>query len=74
MKQKLIRLKDVEEVLCFTSNSNLVEGDIIVRRGKYCIDGKSSLGIAALDASAGVVVEYPEEAELFDKFLERFEI
>ncbi len=71
MRIKINSLNDVYE---FVKHAQDVDGDIIVSKGKFHVDGKSVLGILSLDMSDGVNVTYPEEATAFGDFLSKFEI
>ena len=46
----------------------------VTDRGKFCIDGKSILGVLSLDMSDGVQVEYDENETEFENWLRRFEV
>lgn len=73
-KTKKIKLWGINEPAIFVEEANLVQGEVNLHRGVYCVDGKSLLGVMAIfEAFEPVTVEYPEEAKSFDKFLERFE-
>lgn len=73
MKKRYIKFGGVENIFCFTEAARLVDGDVTVKRGKYIVDGKSRLGVIALfTPDEAVIVEYPEEARTFEKFLEKY--
>lgn len=73
MKTKLIKIIGINDLSDFITKANEVEGDILVQKGKFVVDGKSLLGIMSIDISSGAKIEYPEDAIEFDKYLERFE-
>ena len=67
--EKLIYLDKIADISLFVEKAHKVAGDIIVRRGKFAVDGKSLMGIISLNPSEGVTVEYPEEETDFADFL-----
>ena len=73
MTTAIINIKGIDEPARFVSNALQVEGDIILKKGKFVVDGKSLLGVLAIaDGSGGnITVEYPNDApETFDNFLD----
>ena len=50
-----------------------IKGDVIIKRGKFSVDGKSILGIFSIGLTEGVTIEYPEDAYELDEFLQQFE-
>ena len=69
-----IKINSLNDVYDFVKHAQDVEGDIVVSKGIFHVDGKSVLGILSLDMSDGVNVMYPEEATAFDEFLSKFKI
>ena len=74
MKTKVISIKSLNDIYTFLAKAQATEGDIIIKRGCYCIDGKSVLGIFSIDMSQNVVIEYPETAKEFEDFINNFEV
>ena len=74
MKEMQIKLTGLEEVQNFTAAAQATNGDILVRRGKYIVDGKSFLGMLSLNCYQGVTVEYPAGAGGFEKTISQWEI
>ena len=72
MKKIFIKIPGINDVNLFVSNARMVEGDILVSRGKFCVDGKSVLGMFSLDVTDGCTVEYPEDATEFEAFIQQF--
>lgn len=72
MKKTFIKLHGINDVVQFTQNASFVDGDVIVSRGAYKVDGKSLMGMLSIDVSQGFSVEFPEDAEKFDTFLQTF--
>ena len=72
MKKVFIKMNGIVDVNEFVKNAREVEGDVLVTRGCYCIDGKSILGMFSIDTSQGCFVEYDENEVKFDTFLKQF--
>ena len=69
MVTKVICLDKMSDIMEFVKQAHKVDGDILVRKGIYVVDGKSIMGIVSLSPSDGVTVEYPEDAIDFTKYL-----
>ena len=72
MKKVNIKILNINDVDAFVQKARMVDGDILVSRGKFCVDGKSVLGMFSLNVSEGCQVEYPEDAKEFEEFLQNF--
>ena len=72
MKKLSIKITNINDVDIFVQKARAVDGDILVSRGKFCVDGKSVLGMFSLNVSEGCQVEYPDDAKDFEKFLQQF--
>ena len=72
MKKVFVKIPGINDVNYFVNNARMVNGDILVSRGKFCVDGKSVLGMFSLDVSDGCTVQYPEDAIEFDEFIQQF--
>lgn len=72
MNKIFIKLHGINDIIKFTQEASLVDGDIIVSRGSYKVDGKSIMGMMSLDVSQGISIEYPEDATKFDDFLKTY--
>lgn len=72
MKNKYVTIRSINDMTTFVSLCSAVDGDVICRKGKYAVDGKSVLGVMSIDISTGVTVEYPQDADELDSFLEQF--
>ena len=68
--EKLIYLDRISDIELFVENAHKVCGDVVVRRGKYVVDGKSIIGIISINPSEGITVEYPAEETDFGVFLD----
>lgn len=74
MKNKYIKITSINDLSNFVIEASKVDGDVLIYRGKYCIDGKSMLGLMSIDISDKCKIEYPEDAIEFEKFIKQFEI
>lgn len=72
MKSKHVTIRSINDMTTFVSLCSAVDGDVICRKGKYAVDGKSVLGVMSIDISTGVTVEYPQDAYELDSFLKQF--
>ena len=74
MNHMLIRISGIADLSHFVQAATQVDGDVIVRKGKYVVDGKSLLGMFSIDPTLGVTVEYPEDAKAFESYIETFKV
>ena len=74
MKTMQIKIRGITDAAMFAEYANEQIGDIIVKKGKFCVDGKSILGILSLDMTNGATVEYPEDATNFENFIKKFKV
>lgn len=74
MKTKFIKVNGITDVTTLVQKASVVDGDIVLRKGKFAVDGKSLMGCFSLDLSTGAVVEYPEIATDFEDFISLFEV
>ena len=75
MKTLFIKINGITDVTTFVKMATSVEdADILVKKGKFCIDAKSLMGIFSLDLSEGVTVEYPESAKDFENYIMNFKV
>ena len=72
MKKIFIKIAEIDKVNEFVQHARSVQGDILVSRGKFCVDGKSILGMYSLNLNQGCTVEYPDDAKEFDEFIQQF--
>lgn len=74
MKTMKIKMRGVNDAALLVERAKELNTDVTIQRGKFCVDGKSILGVLSLDMSDGVVVEYdPSEVE-FENWLRKFEV
>ena len=74
MKEMIISIKSLHDVYTFINETQKVDGDVTVKRGRYAVDGKSIMGIFSVDMSQDVSVTYPENATNFEEFLKQFKV
>lgn len=70
----LIKIEGLEDISNFYVEASKVDGEVTCRRGRYTVDGKSLLGMIAIDPSMGILVTYPKDAKDFENFISRFAI
>lgn len=74
MREMIVSIKGLNDIYNFIANAQKVNGDIIIRRGRYVIDAKSILGIFSLDMSQNIAITYPETASDFEEFIQQFKV
>ena len=74
MKEMIISIHGLYDVYMFIEKAQAVEGDVTIKRGVYCADGKSALGVLSIDMSQNVTVTYPTSALEFEDFIEKFKV
>lgn len=74
MKTKYIKITNLNDLSKFVLESSKVKGDVLVQRGKFCVDGKSLMGMMSINIYEGGRVEYPKHANEFENFIKQFEI
>jgi len=72
MIKSFITLQGINDIIKFTQQASFVDGDVIVSRGAYKVDGKSLMGNMSIDVSQGISVEYPEDAIKFKEFIQQY--
>lgn len=73
MKEMIISIKGLNDIYLFVKKALEVPGDITIKRGRFCIDAKSILGVFSIDMSQNVTIEYPKTAIDFENFIKQFE-
>lgn len=72
--EKTIRIIQINDIYDFVRMASSVDGDVLVKKNSYCIDGTSLLGMFSIDTTKPVTVSYPSDAENFAKFVKKFEV
>lgn len=70
MKQKIVTIKEFNKIGEFVQQASLVTGDVAVKSGRWIVDGKSLMGVYSLAVDRGVTVEYPDDATVFEAYLD----
>lgn len=52
-----LRLSKVDEVRQFVDLASSVDGEVMLKSGRWCINGKSILGVFSLDLSSDIDCE-----------------
>ena len=53
MKNKYIKILNLDDLSEFVSEASKVKNDILVYRGKFCVDGKSLMGMTYINIFDG---------------------
>ena len=69
-----IKMNELSKIYAFSEKARNVNGDVIIKKGHFAVDGKSMLGIMSINLSEGATIEYPNDATEFDAFVKEFEI
>lgn len=71
-----VSISSINDIYKFVELAQSVEGDIVVRKGKFCVDGRSALGVLSLNLTSGATIEFaptPSNQFMID-YLEQFEV
>lgn len=69
-----IKLTDLTDIKEFVTLASKIDGNVIIQRGAFSVDGKSLMGIISIDTSSYVDVIYPENNPAFTQFIKQFEV
>lgn len=72
MKEMYIKINGISDLAHFVQQATQVDGDVLVEKGKFTVDGKSLLGMFSIDPTLGVNVNYPDDANEFEDFISQF--
>lgn len=72
--KKLIAIHGITDVTDFVTKASMVDGDVIVSRGRWVVDGKSAMGMFSLAVDEGITVDFPKDATEFAEYIAKFEI
>lgn len=67
---KMTGIKDITDLVKYATG---VEGDIEIRKGRWCVDAKSLMGVMSIDMSGGATMVYPADALDFENYIKQFE-
>ena len=67
----IVNLNHIDKLKAFVAIAEQLNGDVILKNGRYQVNGKSILGIISLDLTKNLILELQDEDkyELFDKFV-----
>lgn len=64
-----LTLTTIQEIQRFVFESQKLVGDVLVKKGKFIVDGKSLMGVISIDPSSPILVEYPDDEPEFEVYL-----
>lgn len=71
-KTAVIKISEVNDLYEFFKQASLVDGDVLLTKGKYAVDGKSMMGIFTINLSEPTLIHFPEDADAFCKYISKF--
>lgn len=72
MASKMVKITTISDVKDLINYTRAVDGDVIIKKGNYVVDGTSILGVLSLDMSTPVEIVYPQDALELEGFLNKF--
>ena len=69
-----INLNGIYDISRFVDEANRVRPGVNIKSGNIVIDGASFLSMMNINMTNGVIVEYPDDAEEFEKFISQFKV
>lgn len=73
MNNKYIKIFGLNDLSNFVIEAAKVKGDVLIYRGKFCVDGKSLMGMMSINVFEGCRIEYPADEKDFEEYLTQFE-
>lgn len=70
MASKTIIINEFSKIAPLVAAAKAVDGDVIMKSGRWVVDCRSLLGVMSLALDLGVTVEYPDDAVIFQKYLD----
>lgn len=74
VKQMYISIPLVTDIYDFIKKAHDVNGDVIIKRGKFAVDAKSLLGVFSIDLSEEVIIVYPADAADFEEYITKYQV
>ena len=71
-KTVVISINGLNDVYEFIRQASKVDGDVLLKRGKFVVDAKSFLGVLSIDVSQDTTLIYPEDAADFETYINQF--
>lgn len=72
MASKMVKITTISDVKDLINYTRAVDGDVLIKKGNYIVDGTSILGVLSLDMSTPVEIVYPQDALELEGFLNNF--
>lgn len=72
MASKMVKITTISDVKDLINYTRTVDGDVLIKKGTYVVDGTSILGVLSLDMSTPVEIVYPQDALELEGFLNKF--
>ena len=72
MASKMVKITTISDVKDLINYTRAVDGDVLIKKGTYVVDGTSILGVLSLDMSTPVEIVYPQDALELENFLNNF--
>lgn len=72
MASKMVKITTISDVKDLINYTRAVDGDVLIKKGTYVVDGTSILGVLSLDMSTPVEIVYPQDALELEGFLNNF--
>lgn len=72
METKVISINGLNDIYDFIKEASKVDGDVLLKRGKFVVDAKSFLGVLSIDVSQDTTISYPSDATDFEKYILQF--
>ena len=73
-KSMFVKMTGIKDVTDLVKIATEVDGDIEVRKGRWCVDAKSLMGVMSIDMSGGAKIVYPSNAIDFENYIKQFEV
>lgn len=72
MASKMVKITTISDVKDLINYTRAVDGDVLIKKGNFTVDGTSILGVLSLDMSTPVEIVYPQDALELEGFLNNF--
>ena len=72
MASKMVKITTISDVKDLINYTRAVNGDVLIKKGTYVVDGTSILGVLSLGMSTPVEIVYPQDALELEGFLNNF--
>ena len=72
MDSKMVKITTINDVKDLINYTRAIDGDVLIKKGNYIVDGTSILGVLSLDMLTPVEIVYPQDALELEGFLNNF--